>query len=605
MSFTAQTQLTERQKSILTSFVLLTITVIASIPLLSRTLLWGADLEFHLIRIEGISRGLQDGQFPVMMQTVQVGGYGYPVSIMYGDALLYFPAILHLLGVSTAMAYRIFALLMNVATVYGSYAIFRRLFSSREVGLLTSALWTLSTYRLDDMYSRGAVGESIAMLFFPLLAFGIASVLFPQRKGSTRHGGTVCALAAAGILTSHVITSELVIIALLPILGWAIWHHHKSVYFWKQLGVACFLSVILSLFFLLPLFDYSRQGNLQVFNQSLQSQIDLVSRKAIEPAQLLTLFLPLTQVPEGDAFQGDIPYSIGWALIAAASVYWLTTLLDDRNNNPKRSSQLRSIGAPLSISIVLCLLLTTTLFPWHSQRFAACFRFIYNIQFPTRILAPACMLISILGALGLSRLQTSITLGRYTTPVFTTLLVLCCIEGGVTTSTFTFNAKAESPVSTSLATSSGVAGGEYLIQGTNLAEIFPTGYIDGKPRVSKGINYNHYHKDGTTIDIDIHAKNEGTITLPLFAYNNYQISTSRQSSGLQLSSSHDGENLLTIRVTKAFSGKVRVWYRPPITWRIAEVVSLTGWIGCILFYVLDDTRISRKIHRRHRRTEIQ
>ncbi|MEQ2913930.1 hypothetical protein [Bifidobacterium adolescentis] len=66
--------LTERQKKILTTFVLTVITVISSIPLLSRTLLWGADLEFHLFRIEGIAQGLRDGQFPVLMQTVQVGG---------------------------------------------------------------------------------------------------------------------------------------------------------------------------------------------------------------------------------------------------------------------------------------------------------------------------------------------------------------------------------------------------------------------------------------------------------------------------------------------------------------------------------------------------
>lgn len=97
--------LTERQKKILTTFVLTVITVISSIPLLSRTLLWGADLEFHLFRIEGIAQGLRDGQFPVLMQTVQVGGYGYPVSVMYGDALLYIPALLHLMGLSTAMAY--------------------------------------------------------------------------------------------------------------------------------------------------------------------------------------------------------------------------------------------------------------------------------------------------------------------------------------------------------------------------------------------------------------------------------------------------------------------------------------------------------------------
>lgn len=120
-------RLAPHQKQTIVNFALLAIVVISSIPLLSRTLLWGADLEFHLLRIEGIAQGLREGQFPVLMQTVQLGGYGYPVSVMYGDIFLYIPAILHILGISTEMAYRLFALAMNAVTALASYWAFRRI----------------------------------------------------------------------------------------------------------------------------------------------------------------------------------------------------------------------------------------------------------------------------------------------------------------------------------------------------------------------------------------------------------------------------------------------------------------------------------------------
>ena len=49
---------------------------------------WGQDLGFHLMRIEGIAEGLENGVFPVKMQGLWMEGYGYPVSVYYGDFLL-------------------------------------------------------------------------------------------------------------------------------------------------------------------------------------------------------------------------------------------------------------------------------------------------------------------------------------------------------------------------------------------------------------------------------------------------------------------------------------------------------------------------------------
>ena len=94
----------------ISGFLLFVIWFIADIPFMMSYLpvaTTGHDLIFHLYRIEGIAQGLIEGQFPVRMQTVQAAGYGYPVSIMYGDIFLYPVALLVILGMSINNAYNL------------------------------------------------------------------------------------------------------------------------------------------------------------------------------------------------------------------------------------------------------------------------------------------------------------------------------------------------------------------------------------------------------------------------------------------------------------------------------------------------------------------
>lgn len=69
---------------------LLGATVIASAGLFMEYNVIGHDLDFHLLRIEGLKDGLLSGVFPVRIQPNWVNGWGYPVSIMYGDLTLFF-----------------------------------------------------------------------------------------------------------------------------------------------------------------------------------------------------------------------------------------------------------------------------------------------------------------------------------------------------------------------------------------------------------------------------------------------------------------------------------------------------------------------------------
>ena len=68
---------------------------IVSLPEMISGFYDGHDMAFHLLRIEGIAQELKNGSFPARIHSLSLYGYGYPVSIFYGDILLYLPDAPH------------------------------------------------------------------------------------------------------------------------------------------------------------------------------------------------------------------------------------------------------------------------------------------------------------------------------------------------------------------------------------------------------------------------------------------------------------------------------------------------------------------------------
>lgn len=67
--------------------------VLTSYPLFTPYLYETHDLNFHLLRIEGIKEGLLAGNFPVRIQLSWLGGNGYAVSVFFIG--IYFYISLH------------------------------------------------------------------------------------------------------------------------------------------------------------------------------------------------------------------------------------------------------------------------------------------------------------------------------------------------------------------------------------------------------------------------------------------------------------------------------------------------------------------------------
>ena len=92
-------------KSVFAGFALAGAVLLASAPsLCSGIPLMQDDCRFHLVRIEGIAASLRNGQFPVRVNPIAKGDFGYSTSLFYGELFLYLPAVLRLLGATVTQA---------------------------------------------------------------------------------------------------------------------------------------------------------------------------------------------------------------------------------------------------------------------------------------------------------------------------------------------------------------------------------------------------------------------------------------------------------------------------------------------------------------------
>ena len=177
--------------------------ILASFPLFGNYLIQGTDLVFHLARINGIYEGLRTGQFPVRINLIQLGGYGYLSGSMCPQLFFYIPAFLKFFHISTMLEMKLLIFGANLSTAILSYYAVRGICRNHKIALMAAVLYTLNTYRLINFYSRGVLGEGLAMVFLPLILWGTYEILWNSQKK-----WWILALGMTDVFGSHILSLE-------------------------------------------------------------------------------------------------------------------------------------------------------------------------------------------------------------------------------------------------------------------------------------------------------------------------------------------------------------------------------------------------------------
>lgn len=553
----------EKERRHVVIFGIGVIAFLASIPYLYDGMISGADLTYHLQRIEGVKDGLLTGQFPVRLEPRWVFDHGYANGIFYCNLLLYFPAFLRMAGFTVTESYLLYCIALNLATVVIAWYSFGKMFRDDVVGLACSGLYTLSIFRVYRLLGTGAVGEGSAFTFFPLVLYGIYLVFEGKKEEREfRNSWIVLGLGYAGLVQTHVLSCE--IAALMTVLLCLV---YLPKLFEKERFLKCvqgaFFALGLSLWYLVPFLDYYFTQNVKIRHASART----IQERGVTFVQELQTFWNFhdTAASTTERMQYTHPVGPGLFLIAGVFLLFLLLFLEviPRGKETEKSFAIRSAGLGC-----LALWMATDAFPWDALQTTSqtAATLVSSLQFPYRFIGwGMTFLIVVVGYL--------LSFFRKNQKMFYRMGLVIVMTAVATSYVYLIDAEDESTGAIHLYNRESmgfgyISGEEYLIYGTDSSAL-----SFANPETDEGIGISEYEKKGlrAIFFCENSSDTQGTVKLPVLLYKGYNASGD---GGESLEITDDGSHLLGVSIPAGYSGRITVKFTEPWYWRAAELITL-------------------------------
>lgn len=540
--------------------MLMGLTAAACYPLFDHsTYVRGEDMFFHITRIRGLADSLRAGYFPVRDQLYWLNNYGYGVGFYYPDTFLYFPALMVLLGFDLLTAYKVFLVICSFFSIASAWYAGLRISRNRIAAAAAAVFFAFAAYRLSNVYYRGAVGETQAAIFYPMIILGLYEIFCGEQKH-----WPFFAFGFLGIFSCHIISLG---IAVLLTFLFLLTQVRKIL---RQPGILfiLFKSVLLvagiGAFFWMPMLEQSLTNPGLKINNVLEGSVSLnITNYAFPVQNLLSRFKTWNF-----AWQADCIYP-GWSLLLVPVLglaLWR-----------KRDRSIRAADFLLLFSIPVVWMCTRA-FPWQWKAFLP---FVVRIQFAYRLLLPASVMLSLSG-------------GIYFAELFKNRKPLFCM--GILT-LFCFFSTAF-PVLQESVLNRSVDKRMFVMQDNRVsgAEYMPIGLDSAFP--GKNADTVLITESDTAVDVITHKRQKlgfyfeyefpaesGTIhfSVPLIYYTGFQGTLiTEDGTIIKLPVTWDSRGLVSLPNEGYARGRISVQYQKTVTQRISEALSLLSI--CLLIF---------------------
>lgn len=543
-------------------FFLAGIILFSSIPLMLNYMIEGHDLVFHLLRIEGIKDGILLGDIPVRIQPNWLDGNGYAASVFYGDILLYVPAILRLCGFNISESYHIYVFLINTATCLISYFCFKKISGQKKAAVIGSALYTISIYRMLNIYVRSAVGEYSAMTFLPLILYGMWMIFSREsdEEGYDKYW-IVPTLGFTGIINTHILTCELTgafILLLCLIKIKRVFTKKTFIVLIKIVAFTCLLNAG----FIVPFFDYMiRGGFVATAGEGITSGIQQFG------AFFGQMFVPFSgysglAVNISKGMAGEFPSVSGLAIIvgSAACLYALIT-------GKIKDKATKSLAIICLAFGGLSIVFSSHLFPWdifyHMNPLFG--KLISTIQFPWRFLSVASLVLTLASVLAAKYINKDYLIAA--------LIAICVVQSGYVMSGVMNTDEPLAKYYDYSLDDTNLIGCEYLpIQGKR--EDYLERYEIATPNLE--LTVENRLKNQCVINVSNPSNEKGYVEFSMVYYPGYKAVDLDTGKTLRIGPTTKYKTM--IEVESGYSGRVKVYFAGFIHWTIGSIISVITFV---------------------------
>ncbi len=530
-------------------------------PDYSNLFITGKDMNFHLARVEGMMHELRAGQFPVQLYTQANEGKGM-IGSMYPSLFLYIPACLRLLGVSLPTAFKTLVVLINLGTIVCAWYSAKRITGRDTHALLTTLVYSTMSYRIFCLYTREVIGESLAMVFVPLIIAGLYEMIEGDKKQ-----WWMLAVGMSGVMASHILS---IIMWVVVCAFFGLVYAPKCL---KDGRAAAFLLsaatfIGLSLFTIVPFIYY------------YLSDIDTAASLAVRDFSNMAIFpTQLFMVTQGDGYswgtrgqstgyyhEGSL--NIGFTGIICLVIGILFILCKKEKDETERYLVL------MYVTGAFALFMTTTWFPWQTlQKFSMIDRVISMFQFPIRFQQVAEALIVFSGTImcvrlhGLSKYRKAVMIALVVFGIFSSCLAIDSI----------CTAKEDFITAFSPDT------GDHFPP-----DYVPSGYNENgfsKEAESETAQISDYYKKDSKVTFTYTADDDSDILVPVTFYKGYHAYLTAEDLSVRETGVEAGDSgMIKVRVPAGEDVKVVIKYVQPKIFYVSTIVSLISVFVLFLTY---------------------
>lgn len=357
-------------------FLAANITLI-SFLLPSGCIMVGHDSQYHYLRVEALKNSIEDLDIFSGVEYLYFGGGGY-ASFAYPEIFLYIPALLRVLGMSISDSMAIFICLCNVFSYCFMYLFLDNVTKSPICGTIGAVLYVLSTYRIDNIITRFALGEILAYVFWPLILYGLYDFIFGEFKKPY-----IIGFGFVGMLLSHSISTVLALGLSVLLSLIFIKRIIKKPRKLPKLLVTAGCAVAVTAYYWLPLLELLSSCEMSVKETAYHTMDYLV---------------PFTGLFRENMHNGIAGLRFPIFLLCIPRVFLTrrspAAVPELRDENTKKRRPVLIAADTFAFFGIVFAVISTTLVPW--DKLSEVFDF---MQFPWRFFAPASILLVVAGAI--------------------------------------------------------------------------------------------------------------------------------------------------------------------------------------------------------------